>query len=202
MIYLNLQEDVKLKKQAVLLGDVARLTGIDEQKKSKLMQLELYKFQEKKEKCIVLGIIDIIEKIHERYPNEVIASIGERDIVVSYEPKKKAPESVNFMKIFLVCCICFFGAAFSIMAFHNDIGIQGLMYQLYELFGLQREKCVPLLEIGYSLGLGGGIILFYNHIGKRRITKDPTPIEVEMRLYEKDVNETIIDNAARMNKEE
>ena len=57
MIYLNLQEDVKLKKQAVLLGDVAQLTGIEEQKKSKLMQLELYKFQEEKEKCIVLGII-------------------------------------------------------------------------------------------------------------------------------------------------
>ena len=59
-----------------------------------------------------------------------------------------------------------------------------------------------MIEIGYSLGLGGGIILFYNHIGKRRITKDPTPIEVEMRLYEKDVNETIIDNATRLAKEE
>ena len=45
-----------------------------------------------------------------------------------------------------------------------------------------------------------GIIVFFNHIGGRRITKDPTPIEVEMRVYETDVNKALIETADREGK--
>lgn len=202
MIYLKLQEDVKLSKQIVLLEDVAQITGMNKDQEKKLMHLEVFRFTEKREQCVVLGIIGIIEKIHDVYPDEKISSIGEKDVVVSYKEHEKPSVVMNVIKISFVCGICFFGSAFSIMAFHNDIGLQNLITQIYEIFGLSREGSFPVIEIGYSLGLGGGIILFYNHIGKRRITKDPTPIEVEMRLYEKDVNETIIDNATRLAKEE
>lgn len=47
------------------------------------------------------------------------------------------------------------------------------------------------IEIAYAAGLAGGIIIFFNHIGRRRITHDPTPIEVSMRKYEDDVNNTL-----------
>ena len=40
------------------------------------------------------------------------------------------------------------------------------------------------ITLSDALGLAGGIIIFFNHIGKRRITHDPTPIEVSMRKYE------------------
>ena len=56
------------------------------------------------------------------------------------------------------------------------------------------------LEVSYSIGLAAGIIVFFNHIGGRRITKDPTPIEVEMRVYEKDVNDALIETADREGK--
>jgi stage V sporulation protein AA len=42
--------------------------------------------------------------------------------------------------------------------------------------------------------------VFFNHIGGRRITKDPTPIEVEMRTYERDVNTALIETAGREGK--
>ena len=57
-----------------------------------------------------------------------------------------------------------------------------------------------ILEISYSLGLTVGIIVFFNHIGGRRLTKDPTPIEVEMRVYETDVNKALIETADREGK--
>ena len=57
-----------------------------------------------------------------------------------------------------------------------------------------------ILEMSYSLGLAVGIIVFFNHIGGRRITKDPTPIEVEMRVYESDVNKALIETADREGK--
>ncbi len=57
-----------------------------------------------------------------------------------------------------------------------------------------------ILEFTYSIGLALGIIVFFNHIGGRRITKDPTPIEVEMRNYERDVNDALIETADREGK--
>ena len=59
---------------------------------------------------------------------------------------------------------------------------------------------VTVLEIAYSLGLGLGIIVFFNHVGGRNLTKDPTPIEVALRKYEQDVDQTIIDTADREGK--
>jgi len=47
------------------------------------------------------------------------------------------------------------------------------------------------------VGIAVGIIIFYNHLGGKRITKDPTPIEVQMRLYEDDVNTTLIEGCNR-----
>ncbi len=40
-----------------------------------------------------------------------------------------------------------------------------------------------------------GILVFFNHIGKKKITSDPTPIQVEMRKYEQDVDMAFIENA-------
>ena len=55
------------------------------------------------------------------------------------------------------------------------------------------------LEVGYALGLGVGIIVFYNHFGPKKLSKDPTPIEVEMRKYETDINKALIDGHNRQN---
>jgi stage V sporulation protein AA len=41
-------------------------------------------------------------------------------------------------------------------------------------------------------------MVFFNHIGKKKITMDPTPIQVELRKYESDVADTLIENASRM----
>ena len=54
-----------------------------------------------------------------------------------------------------------------------------------------------VLEISYSIGLSLGILIFFNHLGKKRFTVDPTPMEVQMRLYENDIQTTLVENAAR-----
>ena len=37
--------------------------------------------------------------------------------------------------------------------------------------------------------------MFFNHIGGRRLTKDPTPVEVSIKNYETDVEKTLIEQA-------
>jgi stage V sporulation protein AA len=56
---------------------------------------------------------------------------------------------------------------------------------------------VTVLEIAYSAGLAAGILIFFNHFASWKMTVDPTPIEVEMRLYEENINKTLIINDGR-----
>jgi stage V sporulation protein AA len=62
--------------------------------------------------------------------------------------------------------------------------------------GIESDRYTSI-EIAYSIGLAVGITIFYNHIGGKRLTSDPTPLEVEMRNYESDVNNAIIVMADR-----
>ncbi|MEE0884349.1 MAG: stage V sporulation protein AA, partial [Faecalimonas sp.] len=55
--------------------------------------------------------------------------------------------------------------------------------------------------LGYSVGLVAGILVFFNHFGKKKISVDPTPIEVEMRLYENDIQTTVIAEYSRKGQE-
>ena len=56
---------------------------------------------------------------------------------------------------------------------------------------------IAVLEVCYSIGLFLGIMVFFNHVGRKKITHDPTPIQVEMRTYEKGVDTTFIENCGR-----
>lgn len=201
MIYLSLEEDARVSERAVRLADVAQLTGDEPAVSEKIKKMQVYFFEPQSESRAVLSVISIISMISKEFPGIEICTMGATDVVVEFVPVEKQTDRWAIPKIILVCGICFFGAAFSIMAFHNDIDIQGLCDQIYMLVGFDRKQSFPILEIGYSLGLGTGIIIFYNHIGKRRLTKDPTPIEVEMRIYEKDVYDTVIENSKRLKKE-
>ncbi|WP_455055389.1 hypothetical protein [Merdimonas faecis] len=40
-------------------------------------------------------------------------------------------------------------------------------------------------------------MVFFNHFGKSKVSVDPTPLEVEMRLYENDIQTTLIENYSR-----
>jgi stage V sporulation protein AA len=40
-------------------------------------------------------------------------------------------------------------------------------------------------------------MIFYNHIGQKKITDDPTPIQVAMRKYEQDIDTTYIEASGR-----
>ena len=54
-----------------------------------------------------------------------------------------------------------------------------------------------MLEISYSVGLAVGIIGFFNHFAAIKLNTDPTPLEVEMRLYEDNISKTLIANDGR-----
>ena len=54
--------------------------------------------------------------------------------------------------------------------------------------------------MSYAIGLPLGILVFYNHINRRKIKDDPAPIQVEMCTYEEQVNKAMIKLASREGK--
>ena len=96
-----------------------------------------------------------------------------------------------------MCVFTFFGSAFTIMTFNNDVGVGEVFLDFYKQVMGKPSNGFTILEVSYAIGLSLGILIFFNHIGRKKITHDPTPIQVEMRTYEKDIDTTFIENCGR-----
>lgn len=202
-LYLKIETNTIVTDRHVKLSDIAKMECANPAIVRQLKQKKVYTFEDavdvkkQKNQMQVFSVLKIIELIHEEYPNVDISNEGESDFIVEYIPNPKKPKLLNAIKTAVLCIIIFFGSAFTIMAFNNDIGVTDVFSKFYtQVMGTAPEG-VTELEICYCIGLGLGILIFFNHVGKKKITLDPTPIQVEMRKYETDIDTTFIDNAGR-----
>ena len=90
-----------------------------------------------------------------------------------------------------------FGAAFAIMTINNDVDLTKVLGQIHYVVPGEASDGFTILELSYSLGLAAGIAIFFNHFSRWKLNTDPTPLEVEMRLYEDNINRTVISNHGR-----
>lgn len=199
-LYLKAEQNVELQSEDVYVKDIGKMTCSDEHILAKVKAIKLHHFKEGEPKRQVISILKVIAEIEKTFPNVTVENLGEIDVLVELINVDRHKSPVQTVKIIFVSMISFFGTAFTIMAFHNDIGINEVFTKIYEMVMGQKSDGYSILELSYSIGLAAGIITFFNHIGGRRITKDPTPIEVEMRVYESDVNKALIETADREGK--
>lgn len=198
VIYIKLEKDVEVTCYDIYLRDLGSLFCKDDTIVKRCEMLKICSFEENQTRKVI-SVMKIIEMISDTFPGIRVENIGETDIIIERVKQEKKGKYRKLPKIVFVSLISFFGTAFTIMAFHNDIQIQELFNKVHEMITGSPSSGHSILEISYSLGLCVGIIVFFNHIGGKRISSDPTPIEVEMRIYEDEVNQTLIDNADRMN---
>jgi stage V sporulation protein AA len=200
-VYLKCDKDVEVQTDDVYLKDIGSLRCRDSEISAKLKSIKVYQFgQDGMNRCVI-SVTKLIALMEDTCPNISVEVLGEVDVLVEKVSVDRIKGWQVWMKIVLVCLVTLFGTAFTIMAYHNDIGIQDVFREVYRIFMGRSPEGVNVLEVSYSIGLAVGIVIFFNHIGKRRITKDPTPIEVAMRNYERDVNDALIETAEREGKE-
>lgn len=108
--------------------------------------------------------------------------------------KKKENKVLKYVKIAFVCVVLFIGSATAIMSFQADGEIGKVMDGYYHMFYGKYNHSPWILEIPYSLGLAIGITVFFNHFSRRKETKDPTPIEIQMTLYEQQTVTSMVDS--------
>ena len=169
----------------IVIGDVMKVQCANQAMMRMVKQMDLYSFSH--EHAVVFSILKVIERIQRDYPNVEIENCGEEDFIVEYVKSTVKSSVWEKIKLALVGTLAFFGSAFTIMTFHNDVDIEGVFSRFYmQLMGVEKPM-VTELEIAYSIGIGTGIIVFFNHFSKKKLSKDPTPIEVEMQKYNQDL---------------
>ena len=202
ILYLKIEQNVVVHKNTVILKDVASLFCTNDTISNALKNMKIHIFQEqkgkkkKKPQIEVFSILKIIQLITKEYPNLKIQNMGEEDFILEYIPQTEA-KWFGITKAILICILIFFGSAFTIMTFNNDAGVGEVFDRFYEQVMGKESSGFGILEVTYSLGLGVGILIFFNHVGSKKVTHDPTPIQVQMRKYEQDVDTTFIENCSR-----
>ncbi len=196
-LYLMLEQNVEVTHPHVYLQDIAKLSCSNPKVLNHLRVLPVLNLDPQKPGRYVLSSMDLISQIQQKEPDLTISHIGEPSFIITYKSETPHALFLRWMKVFFVCLATFFGAAFSIMTFNNDVDVGGLFSHIYTQVTGNISNGFTVLEISYSIGIGLGILFFFNHFGKLKLTDDPTPMQVQMRIYEDDVNQTIIEEINR-----
>ncbi len=192
VLYIQTEKNVEVHDPRICLGDVAKLVCRDQKVVDRNLVRQVMTVPDQAQGRYVVSAADMVRAVAREEKSLDVTHIGEANVIVTYKEAGKGEAWKEYIKTMFVCILSFFGAAFSIMTFNTDVDIQTLFQKLYfQLTGVAPEGRT-LLEFSYSLGIGLGVLFFFNHFGHGKITRDPSPIEVQMRIYEEDVDKTLI----------
>ena len=202
ILYIKGEKNTEVKEPNVTLGDILTMECSNSSIMNRIKPLRILKIPKKEQHRYVV----ICSENHRMYPSGKLPGLqiqneGESDLIITYEGEKKRNAIWQGIKVVVVAGITFIGAAFSIMAFNNDVSVTKMFSRIYLLLTGEESNGFTLIELTYCIGLIVGILIFFNHLGRKKFTADPTPMEVEMRLYENDIQETLIEAYARKEKE-
>ena len=196
-VYLNISQITEVHHKEIQLKDIADVYCDDSAVMNKCNALRIKTIHSDRNKRYIESTLDVIKKLVEMDPSITVNNVGEVDYIIDYH-KPKSPNWIwQWAKTIFVCVICYCGAAFAIMTFNNDVSVTDVFKEIYKIIMREESSGFTILEISYSVGLAIGIVGFFNHFAKIKINTDPTPLEVEMRLYEDNISKTLIQNDGR-----
>lgn len=193
-IYLKAHKQINLYNvHKITINDLADVYG-DPKVVNRIKTLKVANIiQPDKKHRMVISILDILKVIDQEFPTVTVNSVGEMDTLIEYCPNAPVANKLfTAVKVIVVCLILFCGSGVAIMTFQADASVPTVFANIHEIItGKYIERPLWLL-IPYSVGLFMGVTVFFNHLFKKKLTEDPTPIQIEMYKYDKEVNECLI----------
>lgn len=199
-VYLKLPQSAQVVNRKIFLKDVAEIYTSDTETKKKIGDIILYTVDGDKNQKLIFSVMKLIEAIQKEHPGLKIINIGEPDFIVEYQMPVAPKKEMEYFKLAVLSLVVFLGAAFTIMTFNTDVSVGEVFDNLYYLVTGTKKNTGSVLEIAYSVGILLGILGFYNHFKGQKLHDDPTPIHIEMRNYEEEMNKAIIKDADREGK--
>ncbi|MCP8966941.1 stage V sporulation protein AA [Ectobacillus sp. SYSU M60031] len=190
-IYVKMRQRLQVPPDYKLrLGDVAQMTGPQEVV-AVLQRLPVYQITEKDKTHVVLDAMKVIEAIRRHDNNLEVNLFGSAATIVEiiYEKRK-----VNVFFFAVIWLLLFIGSGLAIIYFHEDVSMQQVHQRLYYMITGEINRKPLLFQIPYSLGLGLGMVLFFNHVFQKRINEEPSPLEVEVFQYQQSLDQYVLVN--------
>ncbi|OOB80032.1 MAG: hypothetical protein BEN19_07050 [Epulopiscium sp. Nuni2H_MBin003] len=178
----------------IKIKDIADISTSNPKTAININELVVCDIKEQKKLSYLVSITDIVKVIGKKYPNANLVPLGEVDAIVEYSPTPpKNNKVVEVLKIIVVSLVVFAGSSIAIMAYHVDTSLARTLSIVHKVFTGEVDDNPLWITIPYAIGLPIGVLLFFNHIGTKKLTVDPTPIEIEIDKYETDVEVSMID---------
>lgn len=200
-VYLKLEQSVQVSNKRITLEDISEIYAWDYEITKELGKIVVLTVQGDKNEKKVISALKLIGLMQKEYPGINIDHIGEPDLVVEYRKPEPENRLLEGIKLVILSLIIFFGSAFTIMTFNTDVSVGEVFDLVYELVMQKPNTNGSILEVSYSIGIPIGILAFYNHFKVKKAKNDPTPVHIEMRNYEEEMNQAIILDASREGRE-
>lgn len=199
-LYIKVDKNSVVNNKRVTMKDVVKVYSPNKKMVNDINNMEILNIKQDRKANYIFSILKIIEIISEKYPDIEVINEGQSEFIIYYEPKKNQSKTLDIIKTIIVCLIVFIGSAFAIMTFNADADVQEVFDLIYTLFMGVEKDGGSIIEISYAIGLPLGSIVFYNHFSKAKLGTDPTPMQIQMRLYEEDIDMSVIENVNREGK--
>jgi len=198
ILYMRLRRVVQItRSRTIKLKDIAELV-VPPEYEDILDDLIIYTPVRRDGNRVLIDMILITNRIREVIPNIQIQLFGEPHVLLEIGPIRRRS---SLPLIALVWIVLFIGAGLTIMNFHADVSMGAVHKRIYQMITGRSVERPLLLQIPYSIGIGAGMILFFNHLFKKKFNEEPSPLEVEMFMYQENVNHYVITEEYQKKKE-
>ncbi|ANC77745.1 stage V sporulation protein AA [Fictibacillus phosphorivorans] len=188
-VYLRMRQRVQvIQHQKVTIGEVAQIVASDELEEA-IKGYIIHEVTPEDKHLIVIDVMRVIATIQKNKPGLDVQTIGPAQSILEIQMQQKKLAPVYFVLVWL---LLFTGSALAIMNFHEDVSMQLVHQKIYFMITGHYKEQPLLLQIPYSFGLGLGMILFFNHLFRKRLNEEPSPLEVEMFNYQQDLDQYVI----------
>lgn len=187
-IYIQFKDKVTIETgQDIYLRDLIEIFAPPEVK-GYIGELTLGDNDKQDQSSFIIQMLDIIEVIKGAYPEYMIFTLGSPELLISFVQADKKDDRYLYLRLVLVCFLLFMGSITAIINFHSDVDMKQAHRGIYRIVtGIETDSPL-LLQIPYSLGIGAGMSVFFNHVFKKRINQEPSPLEVEMFMYQQNMD--------------
>src|SRR5690606_32662521 len=127
----------------------------------KVEKIRVYSGQDKEIYDYISGN-DIVAKVLDTIDNIDVTIIGGPDVLLEVKDKENTKAILEFLKIFTICVILFFGSALTIVYFFEDVGMEETVKKIHFLITGVEEDNPMTFTIPFSVGIGLGIFAFFN----------------------------------------
>lgn len=198
-IFIHLEPKINvIPNQDIKIRDIASILCESTEIEEKILNIVIHK-SSNNTKSEVIPVLKIVKRVKEEIKNSELIVFGGPEILINISDNKDINPIFEFIKIFMVSIILFLGAALAIINFHEDVSIEMSFKTFYKIITGNESERPLIIEIPYSLGLGLGMGVFFNHMVKKKWKKEPSPLEVEMHMYSKNIDEYVLDTTKHNN---